>query len=105
MNKINPTDSFNFEYRDNYITTVEILQYDDLGNTVYECILHEAYPTSIQSMPSTWADDQFQKVQVTMCYRYWTSEQVNKTIQSKSYADVKTGDPPNALSPTQTLDG
>lgn len=67
-----PGSGFDFEYRDNYIAPVKIIQYSDTGDQTYVCDLKEAYPTAVAPLTTDWSSDQFHKVQITMCYRYWT---------------------------------
>ena len=92
MNYINPSSglkeaAFDFEYRDNYTQEVEIIQYSDTGHQTYICKLMEAYPTIVAPITTDWSNDQYHKVQVTMCYRYWTEATVDipeKTGRVKS---------------------
>lgn len=76
MDYINPINSFDFSFRDDYTTFIDISQYNEMGDQMYCCRLMEAYPVSVQPLTVSWADDQFQKVQVTMCYRYWETVDV-----------------------------
>jgi hypothetical protein len=86
MSMINPKDTFDFEYRDSYTTTVVIEQLSDNQVTTYSCKLIEAYPVQVNAMPVNWADDNYQRVTVTMTYRYWTEgdatrEELEKDLQ------------------------
>ena len=66
-----PAGGFDFEYRDNYTQAVQIIQYSDNGDPTYICELMEAYPIAVAPLTTDWSNDQYHKVQVTMCYRYW----------------------------------
>lgn len=68
---INPKDSFDFEYRDSYTSTVTIAQLTDNELTAYSCDLIEAYPIMVNAIPVSWGDDNYHRVTVTMTYRYW----------------------------------
>lgn len=72
MSAINPQNSFDFEYRDSYVSKVLIEQLTDNEITTYSCELIEAFPIQVNAMPVNWGDDNFQRVTVTMTYRYWT---------------------------------
>jgi hypothetical protein len=82
MELINPTNTFNFNYRDNYSTSIKLFQFadwpefaDDTGPKVtYAFTLEYAYPTIINSQPVTWADDQFQRLTVSFTYFKWYRE-------------------------------
>lgn len=71
MSVINPRTSFDFEYRENYLSRVVIEQLSDDETTTYSCELIDAFPIQINSMPVNWGDDNFHRVTVTMTYRYW----------------------------------
>ena len=74
MEYINPTKTFDFSFRDDYTSNITINQYTEHGDLTYACTLMEAFPTTTTPMTITWSDDQYQKIQVTMCYRYWVAE-------------------------------
>lgn len=91
MDYINPRETFDLNYRDNYACSTQIIQYTDTGEQAYGAELIESYPTSVASLTSSWSDDQFHKVQVTFCYRYWKPIDIKpKTIQSKSKKTTST---------------
>lgn len=87
ISMINPKNSFDFEYRDSYVTNVIIEQLSDNEIPTYHCELIEAYPIQVNSMPVNWGDDNFHRVTVTMTYRYWTEgdfsiEEAEKDLQA-----------------------
>ena len=71
MNYINPTNNFFFKYRDTYTGEIQIKQYSETGETTARFKLIEAYPVTINPMPTSWAEDNFHRVQVSFTYRYW----------------------------------
>lgn len=71
LNYINPTDTFDFNYRDQYTADVLIEQLDDKGAPAYSVVLVEAFPTAVAPLTVSWGNDNFHSVQVTMSYRYW----------------------------------
>jgi hypothetical protein len=71
MDYINPKSSFDFNYREDYVTDVIISQLDDAGTISYSSILRECYPLSVNSLTGNWADDNFHRLQVSLTYRYW----------------------------------
>lgn len=88
MSSINTPYSFDFNYRDTYIADVTIEQYNELNEQTYICTLKEAYPVSITPLSTNWADDGFNKIQVTLTYRYWTS-QIMKTNDQSKYDELQ----------------
>lgn len=91
MESINPTNSFDFNYRKDYETTVEIMQFAEYGvqpqigpnlgtassstarypKETYRITLFNAFPLLINPQPMTWADDQMQRLAVTFTYHKW----------------------------------
>lgn len=72
MSAINPQNTFDFEYRESYVSKVVIEQLTDDEIPTYGCELIEAYPIQVNSMPVSWGDDNYHRVTITMTYRYWT---------------------------------
>lgn len=72
MNLINPTASFDFNYRDDYITDFYVFQYDG-SQTVrtYSIALIDAFPISVNQLDLDWSNDNIHKLSVTFAYRYW----------------------------------
>ena len=91
MDLINPTDSWNYEYADNYYGEIQIFQlaewggpsnlrvtdaknlakYDGPPEAVYGWTLHKAWPTLVTPQSVTWADNDILRLQVTFTYKYW----------------------------------
>ena len=72
MNLINPTASFDFNYRDDYITDFYVFQYDgSLAVRTYSIALIDAFPVSVNQLDLDWSNDNFHKLSVTFAYRYW----------------------------------
>ena len=81
---INPPNTFDFFYRDEYSCEIDIYQYSDIGTDngsffgpAYEhtpeyCItLFDAYPILVNPQPMTWSDDMFQRLVVNFTYTKW----------------------------------
>lgn len=73
---INPINSFDFNYRDDYRAEIDIYQMSDVGVGVpkaeYWITVHNAYPLSVNPQPVTWADEQFQRLVVSFTYTHWS---------------------------------
>lgn len=93
MEIINPTNLWDFNYRDSYRSRIEIFQLATHGTdntatapkSVYKWTVHDAYPVVINPQPVTWADDQFQRLTVSFTYTKWTRE--NRDTNPSSFKD------------------
>ena len=89
MNVINPINTFDFNYKDDYKTQIDLFLYSDVQDSLddssfggevnmegpiptYKFSLIDAYPVLVNPQPVTWADDQFLRLGITFTYRYWT---------------------------------
>lgn len=81
MEIINPTNLWDFNYRDQYRSTIEVFQLamhaeqnstDAAPKAVYKWTIHDAYPIVINPQPVTWADDNIQRLSVSFTYTKWT---------------------------------
>jgi hypothetical protein len=79
LNFINPIDSFNFAYPNDYYSEIEIFQYTEYGsnsgrgvpNISYHWRLNKAWPTLVNDQPVNWAESDYLRLQVTFAYKYW----------------------------------
>lgn len=79
MESINPTQTFDFKYKDDYSSTITLYQYTEVAadnnqtvpKATYAFTLYEAFPILVNAQPVTWADDGFQKLTVTFTYTKW----------------------------------
>jgi hypothetical protein len=80
MEIINPTNLWDFNYRDQYRANIDIFQLAEAPNStngtapkaVYKWTLWDAYPTTINPQPVSWADDNIQRLSVSFTYSHWT---------------------------------
>lgn len=82
--EFNGTESSNFgeanrfatylsEYKSNYSTMMQIVMYDQEGNTVQRINLYDAFPTAMKDVPLAWADDgNMIKIDVSIAYTDYT---------------------------------
>lgn len=77
MNYVNPPNTWDFNYRDDYSSMIDVFQFSEypdgpFGPTAeYAITMHNAYPILVASQPMTWQDDIFQRVIVTFTYTHW----------------------------------
>ena len=107
MEIINPTNTFDFAYKDNYKCQINMFQFSEAGrrtttdpnrensipsptNTefteplaTYAWTFHDAWPILVNPQPVTWADDNFQRLAVSFSYTKWTRK--NRDPQSGTF--------------------
>ena len=71
MEYINPTRTFDFDYKQNYASTITVKQYDLQDVIVYAVNLFNAYPIAVNQMDLDWSNDGFHKLTVVFAYDYW----------------------------------
>ena len=78
MNYINPTYNYNFRYKGDYATTIQINQYDVENKISYSINLYDAYPVAMNQLDLDWSSDSPHKLSVTFAYTRWS----NNSLQS-----------------------
>lgn len=86
METINPTNSFNFEYAQNYWSEVKIFQFGetpaiaggDTPGVVYSWRLLKAWPILVNPQPVSWGETDILRLQVTFSYNYWDRPDLRK---------------------------
>jgi len=80
MYEINPVNSFDFSYRDDYKAQIDVFQFADYSDleddtapiATYAMSMYNAYPILVNPQPMTWGDAQFQRVVVSFTYTHWS---------------------------------
>jgi hypothetical protein len=68
---------FTVGYRNQYITPIEIIMYDDTQTSYLKYTLHEAFPMQIGDVALAWSDnDSFSSVAINFTYRYYTLDTI-----------------------------
>ena len=86
MEIINPTDTFDFAYKDDYKCQINMFQFSDVERNssktepvaTYVWTLHDAWPVLVSPQPVTWADDNFQRLAISFSYTKWTRPNKDK---------------------------
>ena len=87
---IMPKNNYLVKYRDEYVTNLKVFQYLDMADSKgddatgenvkpkrsYIAEFIEAFPTSIEPITLTWADDNISRLAVTFKYNFWRSIEV-----------------------------
>ena len=88
---------FNIGFRDQYISTIDILLYDQTHNNFLKYTLHEAFPMQIGDVSLAWAEnDSFASVAINFTYRYYTMNtlegpDVNTSTSGGFLASIRNG--------------
>lgn len=85
MEVINPSSTYDFTYRDNYVCKIEIYQLNELAAesgrspapATYKFSFEKAYPININPQPVTWADDNFHRLQITFTFTRWRRDELD----------------------------
>lgn len=109
---VNPVNTWDFNYRDQYRAAIDIYQYEEAADPAavipnlgpigfgasvlptqrpasgpraqYWIRLYNAYPILVNSQPVTWADDQFQRLIVSFTYTHWTRPGIDPTPRTNA---------------------
>lgn len=73
---------FDFAYKDEYTSSIKIVQKDVTGEPVYEVSLIGAFPYAIDPMPLNWRHmDSYHRINVSFTYNYYiTNKSLHKTL-------------------------
>lgn len=76
MDLINPSTTYNFQYKANYAVDISINQYDLTNKLTYSCLLQEAFPLQIGELDLDWTAEGFHKLAVVFTYKQWSNNMV-----------------------------
>lgn len=90
MELINPTTTYNFEYKVNYATDITITQYNLQGQPTYAGILQEAFPIDVNQLDLDWSTDSYHKLSVVFVYKQWQNNSV-AVLRNNIITDLLSG--------------
>jgi len=90
MELINPTTTYNFEYKANYATDITITQYNQQGQATYSGILQEAFPIDVNQLDLDWTTDSYHKLAVVFVYKQWQNNSV-AVLRDNIVSDLLSG--------------
>lgn len=91
--------AFDIGYYHDYIGTVDIFQYNKLGQRVYSCALVDAWPISITDLPADWSTDGIHRLGVSFCYRLFNDDTSGDQQIAASQANYGDGVVTNSEAP------
>jgi hypothetical protein len=76
MEYINPSYKFDFRYKSDYISTLQVNQYDQQNKKIYSVNLIDAFPISVNQLDLDWSSDAYHKLTVVFAYTYWQNNSI-----------------------------
>ena len=77
MELINPSSTYDFPYKMDYVTEITVNQYDVNGNVSYSISLDDAFPISVNQLDLDWSHvDGYHKLSVVFVYKTWSNKSV-----------------------------
>jgi len=74
MDSVNPINTFDFKYKEEYVGQIGITQFDAQNSAVYKVYLLNAYPIAVNQLDLDWSSDGYHKLAVVFAYDYWTTD-------------------------------
>lgn len=93
MQIINPTTHFDFTYRNEYVSRIEMYHYSDVADDdndftpTYKITLENAYPLAILPQPLMWGDNQIQKLLVGMTFTKYYRDDFTRPTMTVNWAN------------------
>lgn len=79
MELINPSSTYDFPYKMDYVTEITVNQYDVNGNVSYSISLDDAFPISVNQLDLDWSHvDGYHKLSVVFAYKTWSNKSVTQ---------------------------
>jgi hypothetical protein len=88
MEYINPTISFDFNYKTDYISTFTVNQYNLKNELTYSINIIDAFPITVNQMDLDWSNDGHHKLTVVFAYRYWQNNSIQQLGSSLLQAGI-----------------
>lgn len=82
MELINPSSTYNFKYKLDYVTDIAIRQYDLQNKLTYSSVLIDAFPLAVNQMELDWSSDNYHRLSVTFAYTNWQEGTVNSNLKN-----------------------
>ena len=82
MELINPTSTFNFRYKNDYVTEIAVNQYDVQNNLTYRAVLIDAFPIAVNQLDLDWSSDNYHRLSVVFAYTKWELGTFNENARN-----------------------
>lgn len=71
MELINPSSTYNFRYKNDYVAQIAVNQYDLQNNLTYRAVLIDAFPIAVSQLDLDWSADNYHRLNVVFAYTKW----------------------------------
>ena len=71
LDYINPLNTNDYQYKENYSADIRINQYSVNNQLTYSVNILDAYPISVNQLDLDWGSDGYHKLSVTFAYTRW----------------------------------
>ena len=91
MEYINPSSTYNFNYKGNYFSDIAITQYDQQNNATYRAVLVGAFPLVVNQLDLDWSNEGYHKLTVVFAYTNWaeaTTQLISQNLAVQSIGGV-----------------
>jgi len=79
MQLINPNSTYDFAYKGDYATDIQVNQYDVTGELTYSVSLIDAFPISVNQLDLDWSNtDSHHKLTVVFAYKSWENTSITQ---------------------------
>jgi hypothetical protein len=91
MNLINPKTTYDFNYRQDYVTPITVNQYNVRNELSYSLTLIDAFPVSVNQLDLDWSNENtHHKLSVTFAYYTWENNSLAAFAENLINAGVGT---------------
>ena len=81
MELINPSSTFNFKYKGDYVTDITVNQYDVTNTVSYSVNLVDAFPISVNQLDLDWSSTDYHKLTVVFAFTYWKNNSILSALK------------------------
>jgi len=71
MELINPSSTYNFRYKTDYVAQIGISQYNLQNELIYRSVLIDAFPVAVNQLDLDWTNDGYHRLSVEFAYTKW----------------------------------
>jgi hypothetical protein len=71
LNLVSPKSSYNVNYKETYVTDINVIQFDLYNRPTYNVVLRKAFPIVVNQLDLDWSSDSFHKLTVVFAYSDW----------------------------------
>ena len=81
MELINPSSTFIFKYKGDYVTDITVNQYDVTNTVSYSVNLVDAFPISVNQLDLDWSSTDYHKLTVVFAFTYWKNNSILSALK------------------------